>query len=61
MNRILSDLILGSCVSVSLMPDKLLMEHVMLLAILTSHIGIEVGESIDNLMSISHREQAGQI
>lgn len=61
MNRILSDLILGSCVSVSLMPDKLLMEHVMLLAILTSHIGIEVCESIDNLMSISHREQAGQI
>lgn len=61
MNRILSDLILGSCVSVSLMPDKLLMEHVMLLAILTSHIGIEVGESIDNLMSISHREQGRQI
>ena len=44
MNRILSELILGSCVSISLMPDKLLMEHVMLLAILTSHIGTEVGE-----------------
>ena len=44
MNKILSELILGSCVSISLMPDKLLMEHVMLLAILTSHIGTEVGE-----------------
>ncbi|CAH3015813.1 unnamed protein product [Porites evermanni] len=43
MNKILSELILGSCVSISLMPDKLLMEHVMLLAILTSHIGTEVG------------------
>ena len=44
MNKILSDLILGSCVSISLMPDKLLMEHIMLLAILTCHIGTEVGE-----------------
>ncbi|XP_068762355.1 nucleolar MIF4G domain-containing protein 1-like [Montipora capricornis] len=43
MNKILTDLILDSCVSISLMPDKLLMEHVMLLTILTIHIGIEVG------------------
>ncbi|XP_020612476.1 nucleolar MIF4G domain-containing protein 1-like isoform X2 [Orbicella faveolata] len=42
MNKILSNLILGSCVSTSLMPEKLLMEHVMLLAILSSHIGTEV-------------------
>ena len=45
MNEILTDLIMDLCVSVSLMPDKLLMEHVMLLAILTSHVGVEVGES----------------
>ena len=45
MNKILTDLTLDSCIAVSLMPDKLLMEHVMLLAILSSHVGIEVGES----------------
>ena len=44
MNKILSNLILGSCVSTSLMPEKLLMEHTMLLAILSSHIGSEVGK-----------------
>ena len=44
MNRILSDVILDSCVTVSLMPDKLLMENVLLVAILSSHIGIEVGK-----------------
>lgn len=53
MNKILTDLIMDLCVSVSLMPDKLLMEHVMLLAILTSHVGVEVGESKHNLVNIS--------
>ncbi|XP_029206325.1 nucleolar MIF4G domain-containing protein 1-like isoform X2 [Acropora millepora] len=43
MNKILTDIILDSCVSVSLMPDKLLMEHIMLLTILASRIGMEVG------------------
>ncbi|XP_027038139.1 nucleolar MIF4G domain-containing protein 1-like [Pocillopora damicornis] len=41
-NKILSNLILASCVSASMMPDKLLMEHIMLLAILSSHVGIDV-------------------
>lgn len=53
MNKILTDLIMDLRVSVSLMPDKLLMEHVMLLAILTSHVGVEVGESKHNLVNIS--------
>ena len=43
-NKILSNHILASCVSVSMMPDKLLMEHIMLLAILSSHVGIDVGK-----------------
>ena len=51
MNKILSDLILSSCVSISVMPDKLLMEHIMLLAVLTSHIGTEVGESKNNIIT----------
>lgn len=50
MNKILTDIILDSCVSVSLMPDKLLMEHIMLLAILASHIGMEVGETMDIIL-----------
>ena len=45
-NKILSNLILESCVSTSLMPEKLLMEHAMLLAILSSHIGTEVGKFV---------------
>lgn len=45
-NRILSNLIQESCVSTSLMPEKLLMEHAMLLAILSSHTGSEVGKFV---------------
>ncbi|KAJ7381291.1 Nucleolar MIF4G domain-containing protein 1 [Desmophyllum pertusum] len=63
-NKILSNLILTSCVSVSLMPEKLLMEHTMVLAILSSHIGTEVAaffverlaELFDHLHKDSHRQ-----
>lgn len=53
MNKVLTDIILDSCVSVSLMPDKLLMEHIMLLAILASRIGMEVGEAMDNAVIVN--------
>lgn len=53
MNKILTDIILDSCVSVSLMPDKLLMEHIMLLTILASRIGMEVGEAKDNAVIVN--------
>ena len=56
MNEVLCELILDSCVSVSLMPDKLLMEHVMVLAILHSHVGMEVGEylCVCDIVSVEH-------
>jgi len=50
-------------VSTSLMPEKLLMEHVMLLTILSSHIGTEVGKfviiSSSEESSISDLEKTG--
>ncbi|EDO37397.1 predicted protein, partial [Nematostella vectensis] len=43
MNELLTDLISGSCITPSLMPSKLLMEHCLLISILNSNIGMEVG------------------
>ncbi|XP_040022796.2 nucleolar MIF4G domain-containing protein 1 isoform X2 [Gasterosteus aculeatus] len=43
MNDTLTEVLLAACVTPSLMPDRLLMEHVLLVSIVHHAIGIEVG------------------
>lgn len=43
MNNILSELVLESLISHVITPDRLICEHMMLIAILHANIGIEVG------------------
>lgn len=42
MNDILTELLLAACVTPALMPDRLLMEHVLLLSVLHHAVGLEV-------------------
>ncbi|KAL6491190.1 hypothetical protein MHYP_G00015350 [Metynnis hypsauchen] len=43
MNDTLTDLLLAACVTPALMPDRLLMEHILLLSVLHHTVGLEVG------------------
>ncbi|XP_036452699.1 LOW QUALITY PROTEIN: nucleolar MIF4G domain-containing protein 1 [Colossoma macropomum] len=43
MNDTLTELLLAACVTPTLMPDRLLMEHVLLLSVLHHTVGLEVG------------------
>uniref|UniRef100_A0A3B1KA21 Nucleolar MIF4G domain-containing protein 1 n=1 Tax=Astyanax mexicanus TaxID=7994 RepID=A0A3B1KA21_ASTMX len=43
MNDTLTDLLLAACVTPTLMPDRLLMEHVLVLSVLHHTVGLEVG------------------
>uniref|UniRef100_A0A667Y6K4 Nucleolar MIF4G domain-containing protein 1 n=1 Tax=Myripristis murdjan TaxID=586833 RepID=A0A667Y6K4_9TELE len=43
MNDTLTELLLAACVTPTLMPDRLLMEHVLLVSILHHAVGLEVG------------------
>ncbi|KAJ0022855.1 hypothetical protein NQD34_014989 [Periophthalmus magnuspinnatus] len=43
MNDTLTEVLLAACVTPSLMPDRLLMEHVLLVSILHHAVGLEVG------------------
>ncbi|KAM8731819.1 nucleolar MIF4G domain-containing protein 1 [Acanthopagrus schlegelii] len=43
MNDTLTDVLLAACVTPALMPDRLLMEHVLLVSILHNAVGLEVG------------------
>ncbi|KAM4718023.1 nucleolar MIF4G domain-containing protein 1 isoform 1-T1 [Anableps anableps] len=43
MNDTLTDVLLAACVTPTLMPDRLLMEHVLLVSILHHAVGLEVG------------------
>ncbi|XP_010883795.2 nucleolar MIF4G domain-containing protein 1 [Esox lucius] len=43
MNDTLSEILLAACVTPALMPDRLLMEHVLLVSILHHSVGLEVG------------------
>ncbi|KAL1006802.1 hypothetical protein UPYG_G00077330 [Umbra pygmaea] len=43
MNDTLTDILLAACVTPALMPDRLLMEHVLLVSILHHTVGLEVG------------------
>nr|XP_020507731.1 nucleolar MIF4G domain-containing protein 1 [Labrus bergylta] len=43
MNDTLTEVLLAACVTPSLMPDRLLMEHVLLVSILHHTVGLEVG------------------
>lgn len=44
MNETLTNLLLDSLVSAVLTPERLLLEHVMLVAILHANVGTEIGE-----------------
>ena len=44
MNELLTQLIMESCINLILTGERLVMEHVMLLAILNTNIGNEVGK-----------------
>uniref|UniRef100_A0A1A8HNA5 Nucleolar MIF4G domain-containing protein 1 n=1 Tax=Nothobranchius korthausae TaxID=1143690 RepID=A0A1A8HNA5_9TELE len=43
MNDALTDVLLAACVAPTLMPDRLLMEHVLLVSVLHHAVGLEVG------------------
>uniref|UniRef100_A0AAR2IUL8 Nucleolar MIF4G domain-containing protein 1 n=1 Tax=Pygocentrus nattereri TaxID=42514 RepID=A0AAR2IUL8_PYGNA len=43
MNDTLTELLLAACVTPALMPDRLLMEHILLLSVLHHTVGLEVG------------------
>lgn len=43
MNDTLTEVLLAACVTTALMPDRLLMEHVLLLSVLHHAVGLEVG------------------
>ncbi|XP_056155618.1 nucleolar MIF4G domain-containing protein 1 [Lampris incognitus] len=43
MNEMLTEVLLAACVTPTLMPDRLLMEHVLLVSILHHTVGLEVG------------------
>lgn len=45
MNDTLTEVLLAACVTPALMPDRLLMEHVLLISILHYSVGIEVNTS----------------
>lgn len=42
MNDTLTDVLLAACVTPALMPDRLLMEHVLLVSVLHNAVGLEV-------------------
>ncbi|KAG8573426.1 hypothetical protein GDO81_012402 [Engystomops pustulosus] len=46
MNDTLSNVVLSACITAALMPDRLMMEHVLLISILHHSVGIEVGAHI---------------
>ncbi|XP_048376309.1 nucleolar MIF4G domain-containing protein 1 [Stegostoma tigrinum] len=46
MNDVLTDVILAACVTSTLMPNRLMMEHVLLISILHHNVGIEVGAHV---------------
>ncbi|XP_048367432.1 nucleolar MIF4G domain-containing protein 1 isoform X2 [Sphaerodactylus townsendi] len=43
MNETLTDVLLSACVTLSVMPSRLMMEHVLLVSVLHNTVGIEVG------------------
>ncbi|XP_067871109.1 nucleolar MIF4G domain-containing protein 1 [Heterodontus francisci] len=46
MNDTLTDVLLAACVTPALMPNRLMMEHVLLISILHHNVGIEVGAHV---------------
>lgn len=48
MNDSLTDVLLAACVTPTLMPDRLLMEHILLVSILHHAVGLEVGTHTDD-------------
>jgi nucleolar MIF4G domain-containing protein 1 len=46
MSDTLTEVVLAACVTPSLMPDRLLQEHVLLLSLLHHSVGLEVGPSL---------------
>lgn len=55
MNDTLTEVLLAACITPALMPDRLLMEHVLLISILHYSVGLEVHPPpsfLDNLNKI---------
>lgn len=46
MNETLTEVLLAACVTPALMPDRLLMEHVLLVSIIHHSVGLEVNTPI---------------
>lgn len=46
MNDTLTEVLLAACVTPALMPDRLLMEHVLLVSILHHAVGLEVNAAL---------------
>ena len=49
MSDTLTEVVLAACVTASLMPDRLLQEHVLLVSLLHHSVGLEVGSLICTL------------
>ncbi|XP_028404670.1 nucleolar MIF4G domain-containing protein 1-like [Dendronephthya gigantea] len=56
LNMIISDLLMEACVSPSLMPEGLLREHIMLIAVLNSLIGSEVGSFLLQKLAVQFKK-----
>lgn len=52
MNDTLTDVLLAACVTPALMPDRLLMEHVLLISILHYSVGLEVNAPPSSLCDV---------
>ena len=52
MNMTLTKLVLDACVTPTHMPEKLLMENIMLISVLHAHIGTEVGKDFESFQDI---------
>lgn len=52
MNDTLTEVLLAACVTPALMPDRLLMEHVLLVSILHHAVGLEVNATLIILVFI---------
>lgn len=53
MNDTLTEVLLAACVTPALMPDRLLMEHVLLISILHYSVGLEVNTPLFFLCDVS--------
>ncbi|XP_069770849.1 nucleolar MIF4G domain-containing protein 1 [Narcine bancroftii] len=61
MNETLTDVLLMACVTPALMPNRLMMEHVLLVSILHHNVGIEVGAHVLEAVVKRFEEQSRNV